>query len=256
MNNRLTTISADLKGRPATARRHVATVLAKEIMDNPSAKAFSIETEYQLCRRFRISRLTVRLALGDLENRGLIFRKHGKGTFAHGNSTRIHRKIAVLIRSRQNVKSRLLIEILNGAYTATTSLKTGLMLIGTSPHQWPPNIVSDLGGVIVIPENVTIKDLENLNDRKLPFLLIAEGKKELPGPRILWRQNKESHRARWLPGNESVPTELEYDFFTAGQLVVKALNQAALTGESAKDVIIKPIVPSTRSLSPHRITGP
>ena len=100
----------------------------------------------------------------------------------------------------------------------------------------------------MIPENVTIKDLENLNDRKLPFLLIAEGEKELPGPRILWRQNKESRSTRWLPGNESVPTELEYDFFTAGQLVVKALNQAAMTGESAKDVIIKPIIPSTRSL--------
>ena len=34
--------------------------------------------------------------IGDLENRGLIYRKHGKGTFANGHKTRIHRYLGIL----------------------------------------------------------------------------------------------------------------------------------------------------------------
>jgi DNA-binding GntR family transcriptional regulator len=114
MNSRLLKISDAPKERPATVRRHVATVLAREILDSSAPTAFQIESEHQLCRRFGVSRVTVRLALSDLENRGLIYRKHGKGTFAHGPSAGTHRHIGVLIKSPLGRENRLLAEILGG----------------------------------------------------------------------------------------------------------------------------------------------
>src|SRR5271165_6453258 len=117
MKNRLLKISDSSKVRPATARRHIATVLALEILNNPSTTAIPIESEYQLCRRFCISRVTVRLALSDLENRGLIYRVHGKGTFAHGHSTRVHRYLGILMKSPQTAAQRPIAEMIRGAQT-------------------------------------------------------------------------------------------------------------------------------------------
>jgi DNA-binding transcriptional regulator YhcF (GntR family) len=229
------------KVRPATARSRVVATLREEILSNPRTTSFLIASEHQLCRRFGVSRVTVRLALGDLENRGLIFRKHGKGTFAHGNSTRVHRRIAVLIKSRESVKSKLVIEIVRGAFTAITTRGSSLALIGTPPQEWQPEIVSNLGGVIVMQQNVTIQDLENLNNRNLPFLIVGEEKNKLPGPCILWGQNEKGNLNQWLPGNNNEPIrpEFEHDFFTAGKLAVEALIQAGLTGRPVRDIIME-----------------
>lgn len=229
------------KIRPATARSRVVATLSEEILGNPRTASFRIASEHQLCRRFGVSRVTVRLALGDLENRGLIFRKHGKGTFAHGNSARMHRRIAVLIKSRESIRTPLVTETVRGAFTAISTIGSSLALIGTPPQEWQPEIVGRLGGVIVIPQNVTIQDLENLNDRNLPFLIVGEGGRELTGPRILWSQNDKANFSQWIPDNynEPVCSEFEHDFFVAGKLAVEALIQAALSGRLIRDIIRK-----------------
>jgi DeoR/GlpR family transcriptional regulator of sugar metabolism len=117
----------------------VVATLTEEILSNLQTTSFLIASEHQLCRRFGVSRVTVRLALGDLENRGLIFRKHGKGTFAHGNSTRVHRRIAVLIKSRESIRSKLVIEIVRGAFTTISTLGSSLALIGGFLSAWNTN---------------------------------------------------------------------------------------------------------------------
>src|SRR5258707_73899 len=85
--------------KKATARRYVVGVLTQEILSNLEPKDFLIASEHQLSRRFAVSRVTIRLALMDLEHSGLIYRRHGKGTFAYGRSTRAHRSLGVLIKS-------------------------------------------------------------------------------------------------------------------------------------------------------------
>src|ERR1700734_3125179 len=136
MNNRLLKIPGALKGRPATARRHVVAFLAQEILGNAATSAFPIQSEHQLCRRFGISRVRLRLALNDLENRGVFYRKHGKGTFAHGRSTRIHRHIGVLIKSSFAREDRALAEMLRGVQTFMHPLRSAVILISQPPEEW------------------------------------------------------------------------------------------------------------------------
>ncbi|MCE0498401.1 MAG: LacI family transcriptional regulator [Methylacidiphilales bacterium] len=166
--------------------------LTEEILNSPEPSAFPIESEHQLCRRFNISRVTVRLALSDLENRGLIYRKHGKGTYAHGRSTRVHRHIGVLMKSTMAAEHRPITEILRGVQMALVPLRSALLLISTSPEQWRPEKASSLGGVIVLPHDMSVAELEILKARNLPSLIMGES--DLPGPHVMFGQREAARR--------------------------------------------------------------
>ena len=232
MTSRLLHLRSLPKAPHATARRKVLTVLTQEILDNPASNAFPIESEHQLCRRFGVSRVTVRLALGDLENRGLIFRRHGKGTFAHGGSTRIYRHIGILSKSPPTTENCNLKEILRGALTVTAPLKAVVSLISFSPEEWPPDFTKSLGGVIVVPQNVTPDEVAELTNRRLPYLII--GKSHLLGAHVL------------VDKNTSLSAQA-CDYYAAGRRAAELLSRAALTGERVCDLMIEPILagPST-----------
>ena len=168
--------------RPSTARARLVAELTEEILKRNDQASFPIASEHQLCRRFNVSRVTVRLALSDLENRGLIYRKHGKGTFAHGHSTRVHRYLGILMKSPHATEHRSMAEMIRGAQTTMASVHSAILLMSTPPAAWHPGKASSLGGLIVVPQDVTEKDLNVLKDRNLPYLIFGEG--DLPGPRI------------------------------------------------------------------------
>jgi len=235
MSNRSPIISAAFKKRPLTARRHVVATLSQEILSNPATKAFPLESEHQLCRRFGISRVTVRLALGDLEHRGLIFRKHGRGTFAHGRSTHVPRHIGVLLKVPQASGNEILTEMLRGVHSVTTTLRCAIILINQSPEQWQPELANALSGVIVISEAVTTKELECLQNRKMPFLIFGDS--HLQGPRILPSPTEAS------TNRDTRPLGATIDFFAAGQFAAEALSRAALTGEPMSNLIVRCVNP-------------
>jgi DNA-binding transcriptional regulator YhcF (GntR family) len=210
-----------------TARRRVATTLAQEILNSSETQSFPIASEHQLCRRFNVSRVTVRLALADLENRGLIYRQHGKGTFAHGSATRTHRSIAVLLPSPQMTEKRMMFDVIRGAHAMVTSVGSALVLTSTSPEKWSAELASTLGGVIVVAENATLNDLDSLKNRKLPYLILGET--DLPGPRIRVDQEEETSSMSMSP------------FFIAGQRAAEVLIRASLTGISVNDVTVRSI---------------
>ena len=168
--------------RTSTARARLVSAVTQEILSRNEQTSFPISSEHQLCRRFNVSRVTVRLALSDLENRGLIYRKHGKGTFAHGSSTRVHRYLGVLMREPQSSDHRPIAELIRGAQTVMASLRSAILLINTPPEEWRSEKASSLGGVIVVPNGVTPHDLEVLANRKLPYLIFTES--TLPGPQV------------------------------------------------------------------------
>src|ERR1700761_6695276 len=113
--------------RTSTARSRLVSTLTEEILQSTEQSAFMLASEPQLCRRFNISRVTVRLALSDLENRGLIYRRHGKGTFAHGRSTRVHRNLGILMRSPQAAEHRPIAEMVRGVQTVISSVQAATL---------------------------------------------------------------------------------------------------------------------------------
>lgn len=59
----------------------------KDRIENELSPGDALPSERELSERYGLSRTTVRLAMAELENMGLIVRRHGKGTFvaeAHG----------------------------------------------------------------------------------------------------------------------------------------------------------------------------
>jgi LacI family transcriptional regulator len=128
------------------------------------------------------------LALGDLENRGLIYRKHGKGTFAHGRSTRVHRYVGILMKSAQATEHRPIAEMLRGTQTVMSALRSAILLVSTPPELWLPEKATSMGGLIVVPQNVTSSDLEVLRNRNLPYYIFTDS--ELAGPRVDLGQRK------------------------------------------------------------------
>lgn len=56
-------------------------VLRARILDGEYPQGSQMPSESELGALFRVSRITVRQALGDLQKEGLIFKIHGKGTF-------------------------------------------------------------------------------------------------------------------------------------------------------------------------------
>jgi DNA-binding LacI/PurR family transcriptional regulator len=174
--------------RPSTARARLVHAVTEEILNKNEQASFPISSEHQLCRQFNVSRVTVRLALSDLENRGLIYRKHGKGTFAYGRGTRIHRYLGILMKSPQAAEHRPIAEMIRGAQTAMSALRSAILLISTPPEEWRAEKASSLGGVIVVPQDITAADLDILKTRNLPYYIFSES--ALSGPRIALGQRK------------------------------------------------------------------
>ena len=70
----------DSRSRPAPRYLAVTEALRAEITAAPPNTL--LPTEQQLARRFGVSRLTLRRALGLLERSGLVSRQRGRGTIA------------------------------------------------------------------------------------------------------------------------------------------------------------------------------
>lgn len=66
---------------PAPLYAQIKEVLRARILDGSYQPHQQMPSESEMMAAFNVSRITVRQALSDLQNEGLIFRIHGKGTF-------------------------------------------------------------------------------------------------------------------------------------------------------------------------------
>jgi DNA-binding transcriptional regulator YhcF (GntR family) len=194
-----------------TARSRIVAILTDEILNNAETEALPLESEVQLCIRFNVSRVTVRHALSDLEHRGLIYRKRGKGTFAYGHSTRVHGNIAILFKSPGLAEEKFIADLIRGAQTVTASLRSALVLVSASPCEWRPNVISSLAGVIVIPKEITANELETLRNHKLCYVSIGN-----------WH----------LFPADDIGASSGSSIFHVGRQAAEILSRAAMTGES------------------------
>jgi GntR family transcriptional regulator of arabinose operon len=174
-----------------SARARLVAALTKQILSNLREEDFMIASEHELCQRYNISRVTVRLALNDLEARGLIFRRHGKGTFAFGRTHQKQKPLAILHLGGLSLSNWTETELLRGFQSQCHTAKVPVTLMGTRPSEWSPQLAASFGGVAIFSPGVSVPDLSVIRDRKLPFILLSET--SLPGPQIRFDQ-KESAR--------------------------------------------------------------
>lgn len=87
MNTKLKTVDAkqsamlSVRPSPVPFYAQVRDTLRKQILEGSLEPHQKMPSENQMIEMFGVSRITIRQALNDLENEGLIFRVHGKGTF-------------------------------------------------------------------------------------------------------------------------------------------------------------------------------
>jgi GntR family transcriptional regulator len=110
-----------------TLYQRVAQVLRERILAGEYAQGEMIPTEPQLCKEFKVSRITVRQAVAILQNEGMVTREQGRGTtvrewnrgslgwnYGHvddllflGQRTRLEIKVKEKIKAPEDVKKDL-----------------------------------------------------------------------------------------------------------------------------------------------------
>jgi GntR family transcriptional regulator of arabinose operon len=165
-----------------TIQSTVLKVLSKEICENRYSPDRPMPSENELCKRFGISRPTVRLVLCELEHQGFIYRHHGKGTFVHTIPAVQVKPIAMLLREPEKLASTYIMDIIHGANSYLGGLGSHLIVVDTPPSKWSNRLVQSLGGVLVIPSRTSSPELELIDDFKLPYLVIMES--DLKGPTL------------------------------------------------------------------------
>jgi GntR family transcriptional regulator len=77
-----------VRNNPVSLYRQIADQLRADIARGEFEPAGRLPSEAEMVARFDVSRVTVRLALDELEREGLIERRKGKGTFVAGKQVR------------------------------------------------------------------------------------------------------------------------------------------------------------------------
>ncbi len=131
-------------------------------------------SEHELCARFSVSRTTVRHALADLAHMGLIYKRHGSGTYAHRVQPSPIKPLGLLIREPQKLSNPYFVDLIRGANTYLMSLGSHIAVINQAPGEWPAHLVASLAGVIVIPTPLEQGDIDVLKTRKIPFVICTD----------------------------------------------------------------------------------
>jgi len=66
---------------PTPLYKQLSDLLRQQIIDEKLKPDHRIPSERALCQRYKISRITVRQAISDMMNEGLLYRSQGKGAF-------------------------------------------------------------------------------------------------------------------------------------------------------------------------------
>lgn len=156
--------------------------LLKEILAGKYAADKPLPGEYPLCEKFGCSRTTVRRAMVELEKKGLVYRRHGKGTFVHSVDAMQLKPVGLLIKEPQKLAGDYFVELIRGCNSYLHSLGSQITIISQSPSQWSRELFSSLSGVIVVPAEVTDEDIKVFKERDFPYVVIMES--QLLGPKV------------------------------------------------------------------------
>lgn len=155
--------------------------LKKQIRQGKILYGQQLASENILVKQFRMSRQTVRQALGDLENEGWIEREQGRGTFCiYREKLMIRGNIAVLTTY---ISEYIFPTLIRGMEEILSEAGYNLILANTNNDkikeaQCLENILNqDIAGVIIEPTqssqpNVNIDYFREFEKRRIPYLML------------------------------------------------------------------------------------
>ena len=120
--------------------------------------------------------------MAELEQRGLIYKIKGKGTFARPRDQARERSVAFLLREPWKVSHFYNAELLRGMQQAVAAQGVNLVIVSTTPGEWTPAFMDSLVGVAVLPRLLIDSDLNPLRKRLIPYCIAMES--DLSGPSI------------------------------------------------------------------------
>jgi GntR family transcriptional regulator of arabinose operon len=172
----------EVKNKKKTATQAAVEVLSEDISNGRYLSYMPFPTELSLCERFGLSRMTIRLVLSRLEQKGLIYRQQGRGTFVYPLDKIQVKPIVLLLREFQKAGGPYITEIVSGANAYLNSVGSHILIKSNSPCEWSQKFIQSISGVIVIPVAVYREDVEAISSADLPYIVMMES--DLPGPTV------------------------------------------------------------------------
>ena len=182
--------------------RRLKEYLRERIMRGELKRGDLLPSENDLAKRFGISRHTVRQALGDLENEGLIRREQGRGTFcAQGRIS--GRAIAVITTY---ISEYIFPSVIRGIEEVLSAAGCALILANTGNDKAKEArcledlLQREVAGFIIEPtksarENVNLSYFREIESRRLACLMLHATYGELDPAYIVMDDERGGHMA-------------------------------------------------------------
>jgi len=172
-----------MENKAPSKRLKVIEALCRELGKPKYADGLALPSEGALQQRLGVSRGTVRQALAELEQRDLIYRVKGRGTFARPRDRSDPHPIVFLLREPWKVSHFHNAEILRGVQMAATALGSYVVIRSHPPGEWTAEFCNSITGVVVLPRLLMDDDLLVLRQRRVPFCMAMES--DLEGTTIV-----------------------------------------------------------------------
>ena len=156
--------------------------LKKLIQENKNVPNYKLPSENQLAMRFSTTRMTAKRAISELQEEGLLYRIHGKGSFitaapAQGTDVPVNEFICMLL---PNLESHFILELIAGARQYLKPFGYHLLIMSESEEELRTfNLIKrivnlNIKGIIVFPNSRAHynKDLLLLALNKFPVVFV------------------------------------------------------------------------------------
>ncbi|MGE5551810.1 MAG: GntR family transcriptional regulator [Bacteroidota bacterium] len=176
--------------------------LRERILRGEFKRGDQLPSENTLAKQFRVSRHTIRQALGDLENDGLIYREQGRGTFCAPNRNN-GKTIAVITTY---ISEYIFPTVIRGIEDVLSAAGCALVLANTGNDKTKEalcleNLLQrEIAGLIIEPtksarENVNLGYYREIERRNLPYVMLHAAYHELEPAYIIMDDERGGYMA-------------------------------------------------------------
>lgn len=171
------------KNAYTSQRQKVIETLQRELVNPKYLGGMPLPSEGALQQRLGVSRGTVRQALAELEQRDLIYKIKGKGTYVRPQQPSKPKPVVFLLREPWKVSHFHNAELLRGIQVAVAAAGAHTIIASQTPGEWTMEFCNSIAGVVVLPRLLVDGDLLVLRQRGVPYCIAMES--DLSGPTIV-----------------------------------------------------------------------